>query len=158
MEDDVASSSFPDSGCSYTDVSIYVDAVSSSRVIAWLRDCLGLEGGGQCLMMGPVQVSGVYNDYATGRTAHPFDFLEWPTVLECEALAGSPADVVAAVADVLEALWRGGFKALAACDFEGELPACGGRTRYPMPAGPEGIRALTGTWWQNLLAFGKGKN
>ncbi|MEU1436456.1 hypothetical protein ABZ438_20600 [Streptomyces sp. NPDC005786] len=30
-------------------------------------------------------MKGAYNDYSTGRHAHPFDFLEWPTVLDCQA-------------------------------------------------------------------------
>ncbi|MBY8882712.1 hypothetical protein [Actinacidiphila acidipaludis] len=102
-----------------------------------------------------MRVYGTRNGYVTERNAHRFDFLEWPTVLECEALAGSPADVVAAVADVFEALWRGGFKAVAACDFEDELPACGGRVRYPMPPASEGARASMSSWWKSMLALRK---
>ncbi|MEU6850417.1 hypothetical protein ABZ901_10895 [Actinacidiphila alni] len=139
----------------YGSASVYVDAEGSSRVIARLQDLIGDESGERHLTVGPVRVYGARNGYVTGRKAHPFDFLEWPTVLECEALAGSPADVVAAVADVLEVLWRGGFKAVAACDFEDELPACGGRARYPMPAAPGAEGASMGSWWKNLLSFRK---
>jgi hypothetical protein len=133
-----------------------------------LRGSLGLvEDDGAELVVGPVRVEGEPNDYATGRRAHPFDFLEWPTVLECEATAGTPAEeVIQAVTAVLEALWHGGFKAVVACDFEDELPAHGGIDRYPLPApgsgsgsgsGSGGSAASVSTWWRNLISPGKRK-
>lgn len=74
----------PDSA--YRDASIYVDAVTASRVVARLRDALGLEDNGPELTVGPMRVSSAHNDYATGRRAHPFDFLEWPTVWSARPL------------------------------------------------------------------------
>ncbi|GGQ96976.1 hypothetical protein [Streptomyces flaveolus] len=150
----------PDSA--YSDASIYVDAEAASRVVGRLRDALGLaEDNGPELTVGPLRLEGAYNDYSTDWHAHPFDFLQWPTVLECEAPSGAPAEeVVQAVAAVLEALWRGGFKAVAACDFEDELPARGGIDRYPYPApAPDGgaVSSGTGTWWKNLISPGKRK-
>ncbi|MBQ0891349.1 hypothetical protein KBZ94_41705 [Streptomyces sp. RM72] len=148
-------------GSPYSDASIYVDADAAPRIMARLRDALGLvEDDGPELAIGPVRVTGEPNDYATGRRAHPFDFLEWPTVLECEASEGTRAEVVQAVTAVLEALWHGGFKAVAACDFEDELPARGGIDRYPYPApAPDGgaVFSSTGTWWKNLMSPGKRK-
>ncbi|MFE5614442.1 hypothetical protein [Streptomyces sp. NPDC056524] len=121
-------------GVSYEGCSVYVDAADSPTVVSWLRKDLGPGGGGQDLAVGPLRVSGVFHDCSTGRKAHPFEFLEWSTVLECEAAAGAePGAVVAAVTAVLETLWRGGWKAVAACDFEDELLACGGRECYPLP-------------------------
>ncbi|MGW7340014.1 hypothetical protein [Streptomyces sp. NPDC054808] len=149
-----------DSDSAYSDASIYVDAVAAPRVVARLRDALGLEDNGPELTVGPLHVTGEPNDYATGRHAHPSDFLQWPTVLECEALAGAPDEVVQAVTAVLEALWRGGFKAVAACDFEDELPARGGADRYPRPAPAldgGAVSSGTGTWWKNLIPPGKRK-
>ncbi|THA65760.1 hypothetical protein E6R60_33025 [Streptomyces sp. A0642] len=149
---------------SYEDASIYVDAEAAPRVLGRLRDALGLKDEGAELTVGPVRVSGEPNDYAAGRRAHPFDFLEWPTVLECEAAGGAPAgEVVQAVTAVLEALWRGGFKAVAACDFEDELPARGGIDRYPYPAPAldgGAVSSGTGGWWKNLISPGirKGRN
>jgi hypothetical protein len=139
-----------------------VDAEAAPRVVARLRDALGLvEDDGPELTVGPVRMVGAHNDYATGRRAHPFDFLEWPTVLECEAADGAPAEeVVQAVMAVLEALWRGGFKAIAACDFEDELPARGGIDRYPYPAPAldgGAVSSGTGTWWRNLISPEKRK-
>ncbi|MGC9500018.1 hypothetical protein [Streptomyces sp. WG7] len=127
----------------YSNASIYADAEAVPRIVRRLRDTLGLKGSGAELTMGPVRVEGEPNDYATGRHAHPSDFLQWPTVLEREASARTPAEVVQAVTAVLEALWRGGFKAVATCGFEDELPAHGGIDRYPRPAPVlEGARSL----------------
>ncbi|MER7221529.1 1,4-dihydroxy-6-naphthoate synthase [Streptomyces eurythermus] len=120
-----------------------MDAAAAPRVVARLRDALGLEGNGRELTVGPLRVEGEPNDYATGRHAHPSDFLEWPTVLECEAHVGTPAEVVRAVTVVLEALWHGGFKAIAACDFEEELPARGGIGRYPYPVSAPDVPAVS---------------
>ncbi|MFE5263123.1 hypothetical protein [Streptomyces coelicoflavus] len=147
-------------GCSpYSDASIYVDAEAAPRIMARLRDSLGLvEDDGAELTVGPVRVEGERNSYAIRRHAHPSDFLQWPTVLECEAPAGTPAEVVQAVTSVLEALWHGGFKAVAACDFEDELPARGGIGRYPYPApAPDGgaVSSGPGMWWKNLMSPGK---
>ncbi|MCG8970207.1 hypothetical protein [Streptomyces sp. CL12-4] len=158
----------PDSA--YRDASIYVDAVAAPRVVARIRDLLGLvDHYGAELAVGPVRVEGEPNDYATSRRAHPFDFLQWPTVLECEATDGTPAEEVQAVTTVLEALWRGGFKAVAACDFEDELPTRGGIDRYPLPASGSGSAsasasasggsgASVSSWWRNLISPGKRRN
>ncbi|MFF9378825.1 hypothetical protein ACF1BB_30425 [Streptomyces griseoluteus] len=147
----------PDSA--YSDASIYVDAEAAPRIMGRLRDSLGLvEDDSPELTVGPVRVTGEHNDYATGRRAHPSDFLQWPTVLECEAPAGTPDEVVQAVTAVLEALWRGGFKAVAACDFEDELPARGGINRYPRPACVSGASAASSrSWWRNVMSPGKRK-
>ncbi|MFB7592220.1 hypothetical protein [Streptomyces sp. NPDC056169] len=135
---------------SYEDCTIYVDASDGSTVLARLRRVLGPGDEGGVLVVGPVRVTGDDNGYVTGDKAHPFDFLQWPTVLECEAPAEArPGAVVDAVALVLEALWEMGFTALAACDFEDELPASGGRDRYPLPpvsAGPPPRRGAGRRW------------
>jgi len=67
--------------------------------------------------------------------------------------------VLQAVTALLEALWRGGCKAVAACDFEDELPARGGIDRYPYPATSDGgaVSSDTGKWWKNLFSPGKRK-
>ncbi|MFE6787841.1 hypothetical protein ACFVFF_36875 [Streptomyces sp. NPDC057680] len=139
-------------GISYEDCSVYVDAEDESTVIAWLEKHLGGGDGEQDLAVGPLWVSGAANDYSTGRKAHPFEFLEWPTVLECQAPAESePGAVAAAVTIVLETLWCGGWKAVAACDFEDELPARGGSERYPLPSPSKGLSQVRMGRWKSLL-------
>ncbi|MFD9247366.1 hypothetical protein ACFV0D_36690, partial [Streptomyces sp. NPDC059556] len=124
-----------------------------------LRDALGLDKeDGAELTVGPVRVYGAPNDYSTGRHAHPCDFLQWPTVLECQAPAESePGAVAAAVTIVLKTLWCGGWKAVAACDFEDELPARGGIDRYPLPSPSEGLSQVRMGRWKSLLVRGGNK-
>ncbi|MEU6106003.1 hypothetical protein, partial [Streptomyces flaveolus] len=97
------------------DATIYVDAEAAPRIMGRLRGSLGLaEDNGAELTVVPLRVTGEPNDYATGRRTHPSDFLQWPTVLECEAHAGTPTEVVQAITAVLEALWHGALQGLAA--------------------------------------------
>ncbi|WP_331741505.1 hypothetical protein OG338_29540 (plasmid) [Streptomyces sp. NBC_00726] len=142
----------PDSA--YDHASIYVDAVAAPRILGRLQDALSLKDHREGLAIGPVRVHGEPNDYATDRRAHPFDFMEWPTVLECAATAGAPAEVVKAVTSLLETLWHEGFKAIAACDFEDELPARGGMDRYPLPV-PAHDGSSVKSWWKNLSPSGR---
>jgi hypothetical protein len=122
-----------ESEVSYEECSIYVAAADSTVVATRLKVRLGEGDDNVGLMVGPVRVVGTCNDYATGRTSHLFEFLEWDSVLECDAPAGAQhAAVVAAVTAVLETLWVSGWKAVEACDFEDELPAAGGIARYPV--------------------------
>ena len=57
------------------------------------------------------------------------DFIGWPFTIEAESTEPGPA-LVEAVSLVLRAAWTRGLDAVAACDFEDELPDLGGITRY----------------------------
>ncbi|QMU76938.1 hypothetical protein GXW83_15635 [Streptacidiphilus sp. PB12-B1b] len=57
------------------------------------------------------------------------DFIGWPFTIEAESEEPGPA-LVEAVSLVLRAAWNRGLDAVAACDFEDELPDLGGITRY----------------------------
>ncbi|MEU9918931.1 hypothetical protein [Streptomyces sp. NPDC051001] len=57
------------------------------------------------------------------------DFIGWPFTIEAEADDPDPI-LVAAVSRVLTAVWKRGLDAVAACDFEDELPDLGGLPRY----------------------------
>jgi hypothetical protein len=57
------------------------------------------------------------------------DFIGWPFTIEAENDEPGPA-LVEAVSRVLRAAWARGFDAIAACDFEDELPDLGGIPRY----------------------------
>ena len=65
------------------------------------------------------------SDDTQPRQAH--DFVEWPYYLEIEAAAEQtrPAQI-AVIARLLHGLWEAGLGAVAACDFEDELPRRGG--------------------------------
>ncbi|MEU4267691.1 hypothetical protein [Streptomyces sp. NPDC026092] len=73
-----------------------------------------------------LEVAAAHNDYEEAG-GDPEDFVQWGTVLECEAVPGSSlAQAVDAVAVVLQSLWDGGYRAVAACDYEDQLPVFGG--------------------------------
>ncbi|MEU7018978.1 hypothetical protein [Streptomyces sp. NPDC046385] len=57
------------------------------------------------------------------------DFIGWPLTIEAEADEGGPS-LVEPVARLLTAAWDRGYDAVAACDFEDELPDSGGLPRY----------------------------
>lgn len=121
-------------GVSYEDCDIYVNADDGSQLTAWLKVRLGDADDAGELTVGPVRVHGTGNGYATAGSAHPFDFLQWETVLECEAPPTADAhEVVAAITAVLQTLWHQGYLAIAACEFEDDLPTSGGIARYPAP-------------------------
>jgi hypothetical protein len=55
----------------------------------------------------------------------PDDFVRWPVIVELEAEDDGPA-IVEATAELLRTLWDAGHRAVAACDFEADLPWEGG--------------------------------
>ncbi|MFI8079769.1 hypothetical protein ACIF6L_03045 [Kitasatospora sp. NPDC086009] len=57
------------------------------------------------------------------------DFIGWPLTVEAEAEEDGPS-LVEPVSRLLMAAWDRGYDAVAACDFEDELPDSGGLPRY----------------------------
>jgi len=58
------------------------------------------------------------------------DFVRWPVLVELEAESGEGERALAeTAAEMLRALWDAGYPAVAACDFEAELPWSGGIQR-----------------------------
>jgi hypothetical protein len=62
------------------------------------------------------------------HTAAGDEFLGWPLLVELEE-EGADSDIVGIAASVIRALWASGHNAVAACDFEGDLPWKGGIAR-----------------------------
>ncbi|MFJ4090985.1 hypothetical protein ACIPYS_05325 [Kitasatospora sp. NPDC089913] len=54
------------------------------------------------------------------------DFLRWPALVEVEPLDAPPSATVGLVARILTGLHDAGHLAVAACDYEDELPWSGG--------------------------------
>ncbi|MEU0373319.1 hypothetical protein ABZ070_24235 [Streptomyces sp. NPDC006283] len=137
---------------SYTDCAIYVDAQNRSDLVDRLAS---VAHGGEApgvLRVGPMHLAVAHNDYATARAAGSGSgFLQWEFVVECEASPGAGGvEVVAAVTVVLETLWRAGYRAVAACDFEDELPA-GSKMRRPLV--PSAAAPATEPRWKRLVAW-----
>ena len=70
------------------------------------------------------------NSDAAGTADPGDDFVRWPVWVELEAAAEDSERVMGVTAaKVLQALWDVGCSAVAACDFEDELPWSGGILR-----------------------------
>ncbi|GHB51665.1 hypothetical protein GCM10010347_21840 [Streptomyces cirratus] len=113
---------------SYEDCSIYVDAPDPEAVIEALAHLADGPVDAHVLRAGSVLLHVGHNGYASDIGGDPVaPFLRWEVTTDCEAPSATTAeDVVEAVATVLRTLWSSGYRALAACDFENELPANGG--------------------------------
>ncbi|WP_433243439.1 hypothetical protein [Actinomadura nitritigenes] len=57
------------------------------------------------------------------------DFPSWPIKIEVDKQEALPSQVVDVVSKLLTSAWRAGYEAVAACDYEDELPAEGGYLR-----------------------------
>ncbi|NEC68057.1 hypothetical protein [Streptomyces sp. SID9727] len=79
------------------------------------------------LTVGDVDVEVRRNPDARNGEAPSNDFVRWPVQIEVEPVSqGGEASMVETVSRILEALWGARGQAVAACDFEGELPWSGG--------------------------------
>ncbi|MEU9957339.1 hypothetical protein [Streptomyces sp. NPDC050982] len=113
------------------DCTIYVDVADPGSALSLLSGALnvGSESRGVLVYAG-VRVYGAHNDYEMMGAQN--DFTQWATVLECEPFGGSLRnEVVAAIAEMLQAIWMSGHRAVAACRFEDQLPEGGGLRLYP---------------------------
>ncbi len=68
----------------------------------------------------------IHNGYE-GTVQAEDDFIGWPYVMDCQAASSaSLEEVIEVVSGILGALWAGGIRAVAACDYEDLLPRKGG--------------------------------
>jgi hypothetical protein len=56
------------------------------------------------------------------RPGRPDTFTDWPVLAEVEAGAATDAEVVSFVTGLMGFLRSAGYRVVAACDFENELP------------------------------------
>lgn len=70
------------------------------------------------------------NPDATEVGSRGDDFLFWPVIIELDGEGqADEREVIAEASRILESLWRSGRPAVAACDFEDQLPWGGGINR-----------------------------
>jgi hypothetical protein len=112
---------------------IFVDTDRSihelEQLIAELLDAAVERHGFVTTIVGPGFDLDVHRNERVLASAdpQPHDFVEWPYYLEIDATAEQtrPAQI-AVIARLLIGLWEAGLGAVAACDFEDELPRRGG--------------------------------
>lgn len=110
------------------DCMIYVDAIEFRDVLSCLQGSLaGASMSNGILALPGVRVYGAHNDYEMGGGVAEGDFSQWPSVLECEPVGEiSLESMVTSISVILRTLWGSQFRAVAACDYEDQLPERGG--------------------------------
>lgn len=108
----------------------FVKGADTQTVMALLRGLLGGRVEHDSLMLPGLVIDVLPNPDVTYASGAADDFLRWPVMVEAEP--DDPDDeraIVATMRRVLTALWDAGYPAVAACDFEDELPWGGGIRR-----------------------------
>ncbi len=110
---------------------IFVKASDPEPVKDLLARLLGGTFHRRDLLIDGLAVSVLKNSDAAGPDEADDDFVRWPLLVELEAEQPTAADrMLGTSAQVLAALWESGRPAVAACDFENELPWQGGIERF----------------------------
>jgi hypothetical protein len=105
---------------------VFVQRANPHTVTDLLTDFLGAQSQHRLWKL----VDAVVDVSKNPDTGAADDFIGWPTIVEIEAEAGaSSAAVVAITSRVVTAMWGAGLPAVAACDYEDELPWRGGLGR-----------------------------
>ncbi|WDG29868.1 hypothetical protein N7925_16705 [Streptomyces sp. CA-278952] len=82
------------------------------------------------LTVGEMEIEVRRNPDAQADGVQPDDFVRWPVQIETEPMTPhGETTAVKTVSRILEALWDAQAQAVAACDFEDELPWMGGIQR-----------------------------
>ncbi|SNX88714.1 hypothetical protein SAMN06272735_9210 [Streptomyces sp. TLI_55] len=110
----------------YGDCQIYLRGGNRESVTALVAATLGASVDDHYTIRTGRMVFEIRDNPDDGLAA---DFIGWPFTIEAQADDSAPV-LVEAVAHVLTAFWNRGLDAVAACDFEDELPDLGGRPRY----------------------------
>ncbi len=109
---------------------IFVKGVTTEAVMAMLTTLVKGEFRRRSMFLPGLVVDVLRNGDAAGAGDPGDDFVRWPVSIELEAAADAGEEVmVETVSKVLWALWNAGHGAVAACDFEDELPWNGGISR-----------------------------
>jgi len=109
---------------------IFVKATDPEPVKALLSALLGGTFQQRDMTVDHFDVAVLPNSYATDPPDLGDDFVVWPTMIELGM--DEPVDaarMVATTSRVLVAFWDAGLPAVAACDYEDELPWAGGIQR-----------------------------
>jgi hypothetical protein len=109
---------------------MYVRDTSAEQAQDLLAQLLGAEVKRRTLYLPALSMDVRTNpDVDMGAGDH---FVRWPVLIEAEAEDPSSRNpMVEVMSRMLEALWEAGHPAVAACDFEDELPWAGGIKRLP---------------------------
>ncbi|MGW5611876.1 hypothetical protein ACWEWI_38670 [Streptomyces sp. NPDC003753] len=113
------------------DCSIYVDSENRQGILRFVAQSIaGTIEKSDIVETPALKVYVAHNDYESD-SADSSDVVAWPSVLECEQVPQTDEQTfVNAIGECLNGLWKAGFRAIAACDFEDRLPHTGGIGLY----------------------------
>jgi len=117
--------------------SIFVRAVDPEPIAETLSTLFGAAVDDRELILDGYTISVLNNSDAADE--HGEDFVRWPVLIEIEA--DDPNDdrrIVEPTTRIVTTLWNSGQPAVAACDFEDELPWSGGIQRVREWSNPTG--------------------
>ncbi len=106
----------------------FVEATDIAPVVDVLAAALGVPFAKNSATASGLDIDVWDNEYANGTPRFGEDFLEWPLTIEVSSEESPvPHDTTFDVVKrILVALWDADIRAVAACDFEDELPWRGG--------------------------------
>jgi hypothetical protein len=108
--------------------SVYVRTSDPTLVRDLLAQVLGARVDRRSLLLPGITIDVRPNPDLSADASHPAeDFVRWPVLIEMNST--QPSAMVAAASSVITRLWEAGHPAIAACDFEDELPWGGGIRR-----------------------------
>ncbi|MGW4799198.1 hypothetical protein ACWEPC_42955 [Nonomuraea sp. NPDC004297] len=106
---------------------LYLRGAGVDGAIEWAARATGATRDGRLLRVGAVEIEVRRNSDFTHDGA---DFPTWPIKMEIEMGDATGYQVIETVSKILTHAWQAGYDAVAACDFEDELPGHGGYSRY----------------------------
>ncbi|MEV6157051.1 hypothetical protein AB0L53_42590 [Nonomuraea sp. NPDC052129] len=106
---------------------LYLRGASEDAAIALAARATGATRDGRLLCVGTIEIEIRRNDNGIHDGA---DFPTWPIKMEIERGNATSRQVIETVSKILTHAWQAGCDAVAACDYEDELPEQGGYPRY----------------------------
>ncbi|GAA2069744.1 hypothetical protein [Actinomadura alba] len=106
---------------------LYLRGLSEDAAVELAAHATGAPRDGSLLHIDGIDIEILRNPDFTHDAA---DFPTWPVKIEIEKGHATTRQVVAAVSEILTSAWQAGYDAVAACDYEDELPEQGGYPRY----------------------------
>lgn len=106
---------------------LFLRGASHEAAIELTARATGATRDGCLLRVGTIEIEIRRNDNCTQDGA---DFPTWPIKMDIESGNAPSHQVTETVSKILTQAWQAGHDAVAACDYEDELPDLGGYPRY----------------------------
>ncbi|KAB2384593.1 hypothetical protein [Actinomadura montaniterrae] len=105
---------------------LYLRGLSKDAAVDLVAQAIATSLDGAVAQLNGLEIEVLRNP---GFVSDAEDFPTWPIKIEVVKQEAAPSQMVDAVSKLLTFAWRAGYEAVAACDYEDELPAEGGYVR-----------------------------